>query len=171
MLDREQVDKELKAFQERVIKQSRSNLTRLKKNSSNTLYKSLKGSYKVNPNSIELDFEMEAYGQFQDKGVSGVRKKYDTPFSYTDKQPPASVFDKWVIKRGIAPRNAKGQFQNRKGIAFAIARSIYFNGIKPSLFFTKPFENEYKKLSGELIEAYGLDIEKLMDISLEKLTK
>ena len=171
MLDREQVDKELKEFQERVIKQSRSNLTRLKKNSSNTLYKSLKGSYKVNPNSIELDFEMEAYGQFQDKGVSGVRKKYDTPFSYTDKQPPASVFDKWVIKRGIAPRNEKGQFQNRKGIAFAIARSIYLNGIKPSLFFTKPFENEYKKLSGELIEAYGLDIEKLMDISLEKLTK
>ena len=36
--------------------------------------------------------------------------------------------------------------------------SIYKKGIKPSLFFTKPFEQAFKKLPEELTEAFGLDI-------------
>ena len=43
-----------------------------------------------------------------------------------------------------------------------IARSIYNNGIKPSLFFTKPFEKAFKGLSKDLVEAYKLDVEQLM---------
>lgn len=168
-MDKEQTYQALQNFQKAVVKQSRSNLTRLKKNSSRALYESIKGTVKVNQNSFELDFEMLPYGQFQDKGVSGVKKKYDTPFSYKDKMPPVRVFDKWMIKKGIAPRNSKGQFQTRKSLSYAIARSIYMNGIKPSLFFTKPFEKEYKKLGDDLIEAYGLDLEGLLEFSLEKL--
>lgn len=168
-MDKEQTYQALQNFQKAVVKQSRSNLTRLKKNSSRALYESIKGTVKVNQNSFELDFEMLPYGQFQDKGVSGVKKKYDTPFSYKDKMPPVRVFDKWMINKGIAPRNSKGQFQTRKSLAYAIARSIYMNGIKPSLFFTKPFEKEYKKLGDDLIEAYGLDLEGLLEFSLEKL--
>lgn len=168
-MDKEQTYQALQNFQKAVVKQSRSNLTRLKKNSSRSLYESIKGTVKVNQNSFELDFEMLPYGQFQDKGVSGVKKKYDTPFSYKDKMPPVRVFDKWMIKKGIAPRNNKAQFQTRKSLAYAIARSVYMNGIKPSLFFTKPFEKEYKKLGNDLIEAYGLDLEGLLEFSLEKL--
>ena len=168
-MDKEETYNALKRFQQYVVRESRSNLKRMKKNSSNKLYQSIKGSVKVNANSFELDIQMLPYGQFQDKGVSGKKKKYNTPYSYKDKMPPARVFDKWVVRKGIAPRNKQGQFQNRKGLSFAIARGIYMNGIKPSLFFTKPFEKAFKKLSPELVEAYGLDVAELMEFTLPNL--
>lgn len=168
-MDKEQTYLALQKFQRYVVRESRSNLKKMKKNSSGKLYNSIKGNVRVSKNSFELDFDMLPYGQFQDKGVSGVKKKYDTPYTYRDKMPPSRVFDKWMIKKGIAPRNKEGQFQTRKGLAYAIARSIYMNGIKPSLFFTKPFEKAYKKLSPELVESFGLDVESLMDFTLPKL--
>ena len=47
-----------------------------------------------------------------------------------------------------------------------IARSIFNNGIKPSLFFTKPFEKAFKNIDKDLIKAYRLDIEQLLDTSI-----
>jgi len=156
------VKDELNRFAKYVISQSRANLTRGKKNSSKDLYNSLDSEVKVSKNSFELSFLMEDYGFFQDKGVSGVKKKYNTPYSYTSKMPPPSKMDKWIVKKGIAPRDKDGKFISRKSLQFMIARSIYNNGIKPSLFFTKPFEKAFKGLSKDLIEAYKLDVEQLM---------
>ena len=160
MLDREETQKALDTFRKYVIQQAKSNLSKSKKNSSKSLYNSINGVSKVNPNSISLYFEMLDYGVYQDKGVSGVKKKYNTPFSYTTKMPPIKSLDKWIVKKGIAPRDEKGRLISRKSLKFAIARSIFINGIKPSLFFTKPFEKAYKNLPNELISAYGLDITK-----------
>ena len=101
---------------------------------------------------------MEAHGVFQDKGVSGKEKKYNTPYSYKSKMPPTKALDKWVVRRGIAPRDAKGRLISRQSLKFAIAKGIFKNGIKPSLFFTKPFEAAYDRLPDELVEAYGIDI-------------
>jgi hypothetical protein len=156
------VKDELNRFAKYVISQSRANLTRGKKNSSKDLYNSLDSEVKVSKNSFELSFLMEDYGLFQDKGVSGVKKKYSTPYSYTSKMPPPSKMDKWIVKKGIAPRDKDGKFISRKSLQFMIARSIYNNGIKPSLFFTKPFEKAFKGLSKDLVEAYKLDVEQLM---------
>jgi len=156
------VKEELNRFAKYVISQSRANLTRGKKNSSKNLYNSLDSEVKVSKNSFELSFLMEDYGVFQDKGVSGVKKKYDTPYSYKSKMPPPSKIDKWIVKKGIAPRDKSGKFISRKSLQFMIARSIFNNGIKPSLFFTKPFEKAFKGLNKDLIEAYKLDVEQLM---------
>lgn len=156
------VKEELNRFAKYVISQSRANLTRGKKNSSKDLYNSLDSEVKVSKNSFELSFLMEDYGVFQDKGVSGVKKKYNTPYSYTSKMPPPSKMDKWIVKKGIAPRDKSGKFISRKSLQFMIARSIFNNGIKPSLFFTKPFEKAFKGLNKDLIEAYKLDVEQLM---------
>lgn len=153
----------LNRFIKHVVSQAKRNLTTSGKNASKKLYNSIQGEAKAFPNSIGIYFDMEDYGFFQDKGVSGVKKKYNTPFSYKTKMPPPSAFDKWTIRRGIAPRNTKGQFQTRKGLNFAIARSIFEKGIKPSLFFTKPFEAAYKNLPDELIDKYGLDVIELFD--------
>jgi len=90
----ENVQKELNAFAKYVISQSRANLTRSKKNSSKQLYNSLDSDLKVYENSFSLSFLMEDYGVFQDKGVSGVKRKYNTPYSYTTKMPPPSKMDK-----------------------------------------------------------------------------
>jgi hypothetical protein len=120
------------------------------------------------PNSFSMDFFMEDYGHFQDKGVSGVEKKYDTPYNYTTKMPPTRSLDKWIVRRGIAPRGKNGKFISRQGLKFAIARSIFKNGIKPSLFFTKPFEAAYKRLPSELVDKFGLDALELFDMTIQQ---
>lgn len=169
----------LKKFMDYVVSQAKRNLTTQGKNVSKKLYNSIEGETKAFPNSIGIYFKMEAYGFFQDQGVSGIKKKYDTPFSYKSKggkkgligMPPPSAFDKWSIRKGLAPRSTGGQFQSRKGLNFAIARSIFEKGIKPSLFFTKPFEAAFKKLPDDLVESYGLDAVGLFDDIMKQTIK
>lgn len=160
----------LEAFRKFVIKQSRSRLSKSKKNNSKKLYDSIKGYTKVNPNSFSLYFEMEDYGAYQDKGVSGTRKKYNTPFSYTSKMPPIKPLADWAKSKNIRLRDAGGKFKkgNYNTIGFLISRSIFRNGIKPSLFFTKPFEQAFEKLPEELLQAYGLDVEDFLQFTLNK---
>ena len=157
------VQQELNRFAKYVIQQSRTNLTKGKKNSSKALYNSLDYDLNVSPNSFSMSFLMEDYGIFQDKGVSGIKKKYNTPYSYTNKMPPPSKMDKWIVRKGLKGiRGKDGKFISRKSLQFMIARSIYNNGIKPSLFFTKPFQKAFKNLDKDIIEAYKLDVEELL---------
>jgi len=157
------VQQELNRFAKYVIKQSRTNLTKGKKNSSKALYNSLDYDINVSPNSFSLSFLMEDYGVFQDKGVSGIKKKYNTPYSYTNKMPPPSKMDKWIVRKGLkGVRGKDGKFISRKSLQFMIARSIYNNGIKPSLFFTKPFKKAFTNLDKDIIKAYQLDVEELL---------
>ena len=157
------VQQELNRFAKYVIKQSRTNLTKGKKNSSKKLYNSLDYDINVSPNSFSLSFLMEDYGVFQDKGVSGIKKKYNTPYSYTNKMPPPSKMDKWIVRKGLkGVRGKDGKFITRKSLQFMIARSIYNNGIKPSLFFTKPFQKAFTNLDKDIIKAYQLDVEELL---------
>jgi len=149
----------LNKFAKYVIQQSRTNLTKNKKNSTKALYNSLDFKYKTVNGGIGIQFLMDEYGIFQDKGVSGKKKKYNTPFSYKDKMPPSSAFDKWAVRKGIAPRDKSGKFIPRKSINFLIAKSIFNKGIKPSLFFTKPFEKAYKDLPKDLVKGFINDIE------------
>jgi hypothetical protein len=168
MLTKGKTYKALEAFKKYVIQQARTNLTKGKKNVNSNLYKSLDGEVKVSQNSFNLSFVMEEYGIFQDKGVSGTKKKYNTPYSYTNKMPPSKPLGLWAKARNIRLRDEQGKFQrgNYNTIGYLIARSIFQKGIKPSLFFTKPFEKAFERLPDELIEAYGLDVEDLLAFTL-----
>jgi len=160
---KENTEKALKEFLKYTVSQAKANLTRKKKNSTKALYDSIEYDYTVSENSFSASITALEYGEYQDKGVSGKKKKYNTPYSYKDKMPPAKAFDKWIVRKGIAPRNDKGQFQTRKGIAFAIARGVFINGIKPSRFLSDPFEKGFKRLPDDIIEAYGLDVETFLN--------
>lgn len=162
------VEDELNAFRKHVITEARKNLTRNKKNASKTLYNDMNSFLKVSKNSFELGFEMPIYGQFQDQGVSGVKKKYDTPFSYKKKMPPLDVFEAWIKRKGIKGRDKRGRFITNKSLSYLIARSVFNNGIKPSLFFTRPFELAYKRLGDDVIQAFGLDIDEFLEYTLKK---
>ena len=166
----EKTEAALEAFKNFVIQQARTRLSKGSKNVSKELYNSLKGNIKVMPNSIALDFEMEDYGIFQDKGVSGTEKKYNTPYSYTTKMPPVKKLSDWAKTRNIRLRDEQGRFTkgNYNTIGYLIARSIYKKGIKPSLFFTKPFEQAFKKLPDELVEKFGLDVEDFLAFTLKE---
>jgi len=162
------VEDELNAFRKHVITEARKNLTRNKKNASKTLYNEMSSFLKVSKNSFELSFDMPIYGEFQDKGVSGVKKKYNTPFSYKSKMPPLDVFEAWIKRKGIKGRDKRGRFITHKSLSYLIARSVFNNGIKPSLFFTRPFELAYKRLGDDIIQAFGLDIDDFLAFTLKK---
>jgi len=168
------VQEELNRFAKYVISQSRANLTRGKKNVTRELYDSLKGNVKVSKNSFQLSFLMEDYGVFQDKGVRGKTssaKAPNSPFRFgtgTGKKGGLTKgIDKWVRRRGFQFRDKKtGRFMSYESTAFLITRSIYNKGMKPSLFFTKPFEKAFKNIDADLIKAFKLDVEQLMKNSI-----
>jgi len=146
--------KALEKYAKYVIQQSRSNLTKKKNNASKQLYNSLE--YKIQGDKIS--FLSEDYGEYLDKGVKGAKSTYPessaSPFKYTTKQPPSKVFDKWSIRKGIAPRDSKGRFVSRQSLNFLIARSIKNKGIRATLFFTKPFERGLDLYGDEIVAGF-----------------
>ena len=172
-----EVQEELNRFSKSVIKEARKNLTTLKRNNTKGLYESLKGNVKAMPNSLSIEFEMNLYGQFQDKGVkgknpslvkNGVQKAPNSPYSFKNKMPPMEPLSRWAQKKNIRFRNADGTYAKGgyKTLGFWLQKRIYAQGIKPSLFFTKPFEAAFKRLPDLLIEKFGLDM-----VDLLKTTK
>ena len=115
---------------------------------------------------------MADYGTFIDKGVSGTKKKRNyvnykgktekTPYAYTTKQPPMSLLDKWIVRRGIAPRDAKGRFISRKSLQFLIARKIFTQGIQGISFFQKPLQLEMRDFYNQVGKAIKEDIENII---------
>ena len=72
MLDN--VQAELNKFAKAVVKQSRTRLTKSKKSVSKDLYNSIDSNVSVHKNSFSIEFLMNEYGIYQDKGVSGTEK-------------------------------------------------------------------------------------------------
>ena len=162
MAEFENIQELLNDFRDNVIREAKSNLS--SQNTSGRLRDSLKSYVKESKNSVQISFEMEEYGVYKDRGVQGKKSgKSLDGYKYTNKMPPSKAFDKWTVRKGIAPRDKQGKFIKRKSLNFLIARSIFEKGIKPTLFFTKPFEKYFKQLPNELVEKYGLDIEKLFN--------
>jgi len=162
MAEFESIQELLNDFRDNVIREAKSNLS--SQNTSGNLKKSLKSFVKESKNSIQISFEMDDYGFYQDRGVQGKKSgKSLDGYKYTNKMPPSKAFDKWTVRKGIAPRDKQGKFIKRKSLNFLIARSIFNKGIKPTMFFTKPFEKYFKRLPNELVEKYGLDMENLFD--------
>ena len=175
----------LERFRDYVIQQSRSNLTKGGKNDTKSLYNEIKGDVFVGPNSIGLNFSMPIYGQFQDKGVKGAdpsqvsknakikgQQAPNSPYSFKGKRPPSQPLEQWAKRKNIRLRDDKGKFKagSYKTIGIVIAKNIWARGLKPSLFFTTPFEAGYKKyIDQELIESFGLDVESLMQSSLKDI--
>lgn len=79
------------------------------------------------------------------------------------KQPPTKALDKWVIARGIAPRDKKGRFISRESVKFLIARSIGRKGIKPTGVLKKTIDEVYGRKQ-KLLELAAIgDINKMID--------
>lgn len=79
------------------------------------------------------------------------------------KFPPMKALDKWIIARGIAPRDKKGKFIKRESVKFLIARSIAKNGIKPTNVIRKTIDKVYSNKSKLIEKAAIKDIEALID--------
>ena len=170
------LDYALREFAKYVVQQSRSNLTKSKKNSSKNLYNSIEGKTSTGANSFSLSFIMEDYAMFQDKGVRGAggtrkttsqfkrtnnkgkiwkQKGGNSPFSFKEnRKPSVKHFEAWSRKKGLS--------------AYAVREAVFRQGIKPSFFFTKPFERAFKNLPNQVVEAFALDIKDLLDFSTKR---
>ena len=173
-----EVDNVIKKFRDYVIQQSRSNLTKGGKNITKKLYDSLKGEIVTDKGFSIVGFSMDDYGAFQDKGVRGKSssaKAPNSPFKFGSgtgrKGGLTQGINKWVRTKGFQFRDkTSGKFMSYQATAFLITRSIFHKGIKPSLFFTKPFEAGYKKyIDVDLLKAFGQDVETMVDYNLKDI--
>ncbi|QDP50504.1 MAG: hypothetical protein Unbinned92contig1002_1 [Prokaryotic dsDNA virus sp.] len=157
----------LQNFAKAVVNAARFNLANDNKNVTKKLSDSI--NYDVltpKEGLFVIEFVMNTYGLFVDKGVSGTKRRVNSPYSFKSKggkqglkgMPPPSKFDQWTVRRGIAPRDKKGRFLPRKSVDFAIARSVFERGIKPSLFFTKPFNKFFEGISEGILKEFNTEI-------------
>ena len=165
----------LDKFGKYVVQQSKSNLTNKRKKDRGELYNSVSYELTVSKNSFQLSFKMTDYGEFVDKGVKGVSSSFKapkSPFKFgTGSGAEGGLtngIDGWVQRKRIQFKNrGNGQFMSYKQTAFLIRNSIWNKGIETTNFFTKPFEEAFKRLPEDLVEAYALEVEDLLKYTLK----
>ena len=162
-LNYENTEQALNEFLSNVVNKAKKNLSQQGINASKSLSNSFKYYTKVNPNSIEATIEAEDYLPFIDRGVKGVKGGSSlSGFRYTNKKPPVRFLQTWLKQK-----TGKFRQKDQKSIAFAIQNKIFNYGIRPTKFFTNPFEEEFNNLPDELVEAYGLDVEQFIKLVLD----
>jgi len=171
------VDQIVTKYAKYVVQQSKSNLTKDKKGGGD-LYNSV--SYKIEKSQDDflLDFLMEDYGAFVDRGVKGKTSTYPetsaalSKFQYGSGTGPKGGLTKgintWLKKKRFQFRDKQGRFMSYESMTYLIARSIYNKGLKANLFFTKPFEAGLKRLPDDLIKGFALDIEDAIILGTKK---
>tara|TARA_R110000787_G_scaffold274701_1_gene382770 strand:- start:584 stop:1150 length:567 start_codon:yes stop_codon:yes gene_type:complete len=179
-MDNKYLKEILNEYGKSVVEEAKKNLTE-EKNGSGNLYNSIKYILEVEENLFLLDFLMEDYGPFVDQGVKGadpslvtsqktgrkgIQKAPYSKFKYTSKKPPLEMLVNWAKSKNVRFRVKKGQKgggQFKKGsyrqMGFWLQKSIYAQGLKPTNFFTKPFQQKLNGLGDKLFDAFALDIE------------
>ncbi len=170
------VQRALDDFGKFIVTQAKTNLSKKKHNDTNSLYSSLKHRMQVHKNSIELSIYANHYATFVDKGVKGFRsskKAPNSPFQFgtgTGKKGGLTeAIDGWVKRKRFQFRDKKGKFLSYEQTAFTIRRSIWNTGLPTTDFLTRPFKLAWAKLPEEIIEAYALDVDDLLDSMLNNI--
>ena len=164
------IERYLESFGKQVVNRSKGNLQKAGKGGK--LENSITFKVITSADGFTVQFYMSSYGQYVDKGVSGTKTKrtfkdykgkvIKSPYGYKNSkghsQPPSSALDKWAVKKGLAPRDAKGKFMKRKTLTFLIARSIGRKGIQGISFFQKPLGLGLKQFGKDLLGNVKEDI-------------
>ena len=176
MQEKAEIYKALDRFVKHVTSRAKANLTNGDRNVSKRLYNSIKGEVTINSERTTVKFFMEKYGDFQDQGVKGKNssaKAPNSPFKFGSGRGKegglTESIQKWVEARRLQFKDRKtGKFMSYRATASLITRSIYSKGLKPTLFFTKPYQAALKNLPQELGKEYGLEVKKLFKESIKK---
>ena len=182
-MDTTRIEKYLKDFGDNVVASAQANLNKEKGNTA--LGHSINVTVGPDDKGFSVNFYMEDYGTFLDKGVSGNENSQSftdykgmtksSPYKYTTKQPPTGILEKWIATKGLKGRKSlikhrkgdakkkkikgAGQFITNKSFAFAIAKTIQRKGIKSLSFFQEPLGLYYGILQKRLLGEVKMDIE------------
>lgn len=163
-------------FGDSLVRQTRKNLKREDMVVTGVLYDSIGYNMDQTETGYIFYFEMVEYGYYQDEGVEGkdpgkiivngsrgVQKAPGSRFKFGSGKGRGSIFkglDRWVVKKkDIVPRNKRGQFMSRAAVKSAIAKSIFYQGLKPRHFFSDAWDKTTKHVGSALATAYIEDVE------------
>lgn len=113
------------------------------------------------------------YYDFQNKGVSGIKTKHPSPYSFKTAYPSRKMVSEileWMKTANIQSRNEDQKYGQSKlqskrqsmaeaqqGLAYGIAKSIKKKGITPTRFFddaiTSTFNNDFINVLGKALAA------------------
>lgn len=177
MLELENLKEELNYFAKQVIADAKKNLN----NNTGALAKSLDHNIKVHKQSFTLQFLMSQYGMFQDKGVKGVGGVRKTTSKFNRRNNKGKLWKQAIkggeflysFKEGRKPsaKHFKGWAESKGLNAYAVREAVYHQGIRPSLFFTKPFEQHFEHLSKDLLRAFQLDVKEFIKHTTKEVFK
>lgn len=167
-MDTDNLQRYLNSFGKQVVNRAKGNLQKAKGGGS-ALEKSIRYEVVKEADGFTVNFYMNNYGSYVDKGVSGTQQKQtfkdyktktiSTPYKYTTKQPPPGILAKWISKKGIKGRDKKtGRFISNMSLAFIIGRKIKRDGIKGLSFFQKPLGLGLKQFGGDMLKAVKEDL-------------
>ena len=168
------LERYLNSFGKSVVNKAKGILKRKKKVVSGKLLNSISYKLKKDNDGLTVQFMMVDYGTFVDKGVSGTKqkrtyvdykgKRKDTPYEFGKTRDGGLTrgLDNWIVRKGIAPRDAKGRFISRKSLKFLIARKIYTQGIQGISFFQKPLQLGMRDFYNQVGKAIKEDIENII---------
>ena len=168
MLGDAETEKVLRKFAKKVVAKARKN-ARQNAYASGSMAREMDFNLNFSKNSFSLSFLTTPYGVFNDAGVrganpslvkNGIQKAPLSKFRFKKKKPPVEPLIKWAKLKRIRFRDKKGKYKkgNYRAIGFWLQSRIFAQGLKPTLFFTKPYIDTFKTLPDEVIKAYGIDI-------------
>tara|TARA_R110000824_G_scaffold383065_2_gene576446 strand:- start:11214 stop:11798 length:585 start_codon:yes stop_codon:yes gene_type:complete len=179
------IENYLNSVGKQFVKDSRKLLSKAGKGGGK-LEKSIASKVKKTSDGYSLQFFMEDYGTFVDKGVRGAGgtipngkykgtwggkrfyidwrgKKKQSPYKYGSGTGTPGGLTKgiasWTRKKGLQPRSEGGQFMSPKGLNYVIRRNIWIRGIHGISFFQKPLGEAVNSiLDSDMLVAIKEDI-------------
>jgi len=154
--------KYIKTYGKQVEKEIKNRLKGNSKYASGKLYKSIRTEVIEENKQFLLNFYMEDYGKFVDKGVQGAEsgKAGDggkSIYKFRSKMPPEKPFRSWLKRKGIP-----------KEKSYVIRRSIYLFGITPTNFFTIPTTRRQKEFERMVAKNMAKDIDENVQNEMNK---
>ena len=193
------VERYFESLGREIVKRAKRNLQ--DKKGETSLSRSIKFNLREIQGSknYELEFSMDFYGNFVDKGVRGAGgeiksgenkgnwggkrfyktykgKKRQSPYIFgSGKSRGGSIYtgiEKFIKKKGIKGRSSiTGRFITNKSLAFAITKVLWVKGIHGISFFQKALGIGLSELSDDLRNAIKQDIQKEINTINEQTKK
>ena len=185
------IERYLESFAKQVVLDARKNLAASKGDTE--LSKTIRFKMLNTFDGITIQFLMDEYGSYVDKGVKGKGgiipngkykgnhggRRWDTTWKARRKDSPfkfgtgtgakggltKGLFS-WIKKKGIKGRDKKGRFISHKSLSIAMARSIYIRGIHGISFFQNSLGKNYKNFEVGFLQSLKDDI--LQSITVNK---
>lgn len=163
-----------------LVSEAQNNLNKADRVATGALSESLKI---LNPSKVDggirVDVEALYYYKFIDAGVKGTKKGSSRDgYKYSNKMPPVNVIRKWLIREGLKGKTIRNEklkpktdklissrekfrksiTETSNRVAFAIARSIYYGGLKRTNFFAKALTTTERKADSVFGSAFEIDV-------------